>query len=156
MKIKQQLHLKCQELLQDRLRVLEKSMNDIYNNLESETKSTAGDKHETGRAMLHLEREKLGHQLAIINNQLQVFNKINFSSLITPIIFESNFGYFLVSSLSLISFIGQLASIKISSNLILLLAKGTLSNAPGASNFLCIDFAISISGEIITSIKIVL
>ena len=89
MKIKQQLHLKCQELLQDRLRVLEKSMNDIYNNLETETKSTAGDKHETGRAMLHLEREKLGHQLAIINNQLQVFNKINLEAQISRVVLGS-------------------------------------------------------------------
>ena len=89
MKIKQQLHLKCQELLQNRLRVLEKSMNDIYNNLESETKSTAGDKHETGRAMLHLEREKLGHQLAIINNQLQVFNKINLEAQISRVVLGS-------------------------------------------------------------------
>ena len=89
MKIKQQLHLKCQELLQDRLRVLEKSMNDIYNNLESETKSTAGDKHESGRAMLHLEREKLGHQLAIINNQLQVFNKINLEAQISRVVLGS-------------------------------------------------------------------
>ena len=89
MKIKQQLHLKCQELLQNRLRVLEKSMNDIYNNLESETKSTAGDKHETGRAMLHLEREKLSHQLAIINNQLQVFNKINLEAQISRVVLGS-------------------------------------------------------------------
>lgn len=89
MKIKQQLHLKCQELLQNRLRVLEKSMNDIYNNLETETKSTAGDKHETGRAMLHLEREKLGHQLAIINNQLQVFNKINLEAQISRVVLGS-------------------------------------------------------------------
>ena len=66
--------------------------------------------------------------------------------------FEFNFGNFLVSSLILISFIGQLVSIKISSNLILLFAKGTLSSEPGASSFLCRDFAISISGEIITSI----
>jgi len=88
-KIKQQLHLKCQELLQNRLRVVEKSMNDIYNNLESETKSTAGDKHETGRAMLHLEREKLGHQLAIINNQLQVFNKINLEAQISRVVLGS-------------------------------------------------------------------
>jgi transcription elongation GreA/GreB family factor len=88
-KIKQQLHLKCQELLQNRLRVLEKSMNDIYNNLESETKSTAGDKHETGRAMLHLEREKLGHQLATINNQLQVFNKINLEAQISRVVLGS-------------------------------------------------------------------
>ena len=89
MKIKQQLHLKCQELLQNRLRVVEKSMNDIYNNLESETKSTAGDKHETGRAMLHLEREKLGHQLAIINNQLQVSNKINLEAQISRVVLGS-------------------------------------------------------------------
>ena len=89
MKIKQQLHLKCQELLQNRLRVVEKSMNDIYNNLESETKSTVGDKHETGRAMLHLEREKLGHQLAIINNQLQVFNKINLEAQTSRVVLGS-------------------------------------------------------------------
>lgn len=30
----------------------------------SEDKSTAGDKHETGRAMMHLEQEKLHRQLA--------------------------------------------------------------------------------------------
>ena len=47
---------------------------------------------------------------------------------------------------------GHLLSTKISRSLILLSAKGTLSIAPGASNFLNIDFAISSSGEIITSI----
>ncbi|MDA7558872.1 GreA/GreB family elongation factor [Flavobacteriaceae bacterium] len=89
MKIKQQLYAKCQFWLQNRLRVVEKSMNDIYNNLESETKSTVGDKHETGRAMLHLEREKLGHQLAIINNQLQVFNKINLEAQTSRVVLGS-------------------------------------------------------------------
>ena len=64
-------------------------MSDIYNNLESETKSTAGDKHETGRAMLHLEREKLGHQLAIIKNQLQAFNKINLEAQTSRVILGS-------------------------------------------------------------------
>jgi transcription elongation GreA/GreB family factor len=88
-KIKQQLYAKCQFWLQNRLRVVEKSMNDIYNNLESETKSTVGDKHETGRAMLHLEREKLGHQLAIINNQLQVFNKINLEAQTSRVVLGS-------------------------------------------------------------------
>ena len=47
---------------------------------------------------------------------------------------------------------GHLLSTKISRSLILLSAKGTLSIAPGASNFLNIDFAISSSCEIITSI----
>ena len=32
--------------------------------VQTESKSTAGDKHETGRAMIHLEQEKLQKQLA--------------------------------------------------------------------------------------------
>ncbi len=63
-----------------------------------------------------------------------------------------NLGNFFVNSLSLISNIGHDSSIKISKSFILLSANGILSNAPGDSNFRCIDFAISISGEIITSI----
>ena len=66
--------------------------------------------------------------------------------------FASRLGCFFVNSLSLILIKLQLSLIKISNNLILLSANGTLSKAPGASNFLCIDFAISNSGEIITSI----
>ena len=53
-----------------------------------------------------------------------------------------------------ISFIGQFFSIDISNILTLSLPKGTLSNAPGASNLLYKDFATSSSGEIITSIGI--
>ena len=80
------------------------------------------------------------------------FRTTNFSSLITPIILAFNFGNFFVISLSLVFFKEQLSLIKISNNLILFFANGILSNAPGASNFLCNDFAISISGEMITSI----
>ena len=76
----------------------------------------------------------------------------NLLSLLIPIIFASNFGYLFVSSLNLIPIDLQSSLMNISSNLILLSANGTLSNAPGASNFLWIDLAISISGEIITSI----
>ena len=36
--------------------------------LQSETKSSAGDKHETGRAMLQLEMEKAGQQLSGITH----------------------------------------------------------------------------------------
>ncbi len=34
----------------------------LQDSLNNETKSTAGDKHETGRAMVQLEQEKLGKQ----------------------------------------------------------------------------------------------
>jgi len=44
--------------------------------LISETKSSAGDKHETGRAMLQLEREKLGKQLAEAEKTAQIMAKV--------------------------------------------------------------------------------
>ena len=44
--------------------------------LSSESKSTAGDKHETGRAMIQLEREKLGNQLKQLEQQEAVLRKI--------------------------------------------------------------------------------
>ena len=48
--------------------------------LTSETKSSAGDKHETGRAMLQLEREKLGQQLAEAEKMRQTLSKVPLAS----------------------------------------------------------------------------
>ena len=45
--------------------------------MSSETKSSAGDKHETGRAMLQLEMEKAGQQLASVQQMQQTLAKIN-------------------------------------------------------------------------------
>jgi len=45
--------------------------------MTSETKSSAGDKHETGRAMLQLEREKAGNQLAEIQKVKDVLSRID-------------------------------------------------------------------------------
>ena len=44
--------------------------------LTSESKSTAGDKHETGRAMLQLEREKLGQQLLEAEKMQQLLSRV--------------------------------------------------------------------------------
>lgn len=49
------------------------------NSLTSETKSSAGDKHETGRAMLQLEMEKASQQLEGLNEMKLVLNRINIS-----------------------------------------------------------------------------
>ncbi|WP_036195381.1 GreA/GreB family elongation factor [Maribacter antarcticus] len=54
----------CQTFVTERLGRLNSQAKEISDALTSETKSSAGDKHETGRAMLQLEREKLGIQLA--------------------------------------------------------------------------------------------
>lgn len=46
-----------------RVKTLEKALDDSRSEMVSESKSTAGDKHETGRAMAQLEQEKLGRQV---------------------------------------------------------------------------------------------
>ena len=46
------------------------AFDDLNSAITDDSKSTAGDKHETGRAMVHLEQEKLSKQL-IQNKYLQ-------------------------------------------------------------------------------------
>ena len=53
----------CKSQLAQTLEILETRKTEILVALESESKSSAGDKHETGRAMIQLEREKLGEQI---------------------------------------------------------------------------------------------
>ena len=77
MHLKDKLHKQCQDALNQRLEAIKSTISDIQNSLQSETKSTAGDKHETGRAMLQLEREKAGNQLAEIQKQIEILHKIN-------------------------------------------------------------------------------
>ncbi|WP_115460715.1 3-oxoacyl-ACP synthase [Winogradskyella aurantiaca] len=76
MSIKKQLLEQCGDLVGMRLRLLQNSILDIENSLNSETKSSAGDKHETGRAMIQLEREKLGNQLRIVEEQRNILKRI--------------------------------------------------------------------------------
>lgn len=45
----------------------------------NETKSSAGDKHETSRAMMQLEQEKLGKQLKELEEQRSELEKIDIS-----------------------------------------------------------------------------
>lgn len=80
MTIKEQLYNLCLVFVEQRLITVNKTILDIQNSLQSETKSSAGDKHETGRAMLQLEREKAGHQLAEIEKQKQILHKVNVES----------------------------------------------------------------------------
>lgn len=67
----------------------------------NETKSTAGDKHETGRAMMQLEQEKLGKQLQEAEGQLAEFEKIDFARLHQTIalgsLIETTRGFFFIT-----------------------------------------------------------
>lgn len=69
--IKQQLYEACSQQLQKRLEQLETRFADLDQALSQETKSSVGDKYETGRAMIHLEKDKLQQQKAVLLQQQQ-------------------------------------------------------------------------------------
>jgi len=70
----------CQKFIDQRSSRIQSQIKELQIALDSETKSSAGDKHETGRAMLQLEREKLGQQLAEVQDLNRVMQKIDISS----------------------------------------------------------------------------
>ncbi len=78
-KIKSELLNQCLSYVNQRQERILDTISDIQESLTSETKSTAGDKHETGRAMLQLEREKAGVQLAEVKKLQEIVNKIDTS-----------------------------------------------------------------------------
>jgi len=104
MSLKQDLYTQCQQLVDNRYQVIQKQIADLQQSLSSETKSSAGDKHETGRAMVQLEREKAGHQLAEINKIRTVLSKIdpktNHSHVgLGSLVFTSKANYYIAASL---------------------------------------------------------
>ena len=67
----------CWKHVNERTDRLKKQSDELQESLGSETKSSAGDKHETGRAMVQLEQEKLGQQLQELEATRSILKKIN-------------------------------------------------------------------------------
>lgn len=63
MSIKKNLYNICQFYIESRIKNIEDAMEIATESANGETKSSAGDKHETSRAMAHLEQEKCSAQL---------------------------------------------------------------------------------------------
>ncbi|PKA98202.1 transcription elongation GreA/GreB family factor [Flavobacteriaceae bacterium MAR_2009_75] len=70
----------CHRFVANRMVRIQDNISGVQESLQSETKSSAGDKHETGRAMLQLEREKLGQQLSEAEKMKAVLNKVNINN----------------------------------------------------------------------------
>jgi len=79
MNLKEELYKQCQDFVNKRLQTVQNTITSNQKALQSETKSSAGDKHETGRAMLQLEMEKAGQQLSGITLMKETIAKINIS-----------------------------------------------------------------------------
>ena len=100
MTIKESLFKKCESFVEKRLQSIQKANSEIQESLLSETKSSAGDKHETGRAMLQLEREKTGQQLAEIQKTQEILSKIDVSKTskticLGSVVYTSQANYFI-------------------------------------------------------------
>lgn len=74
--IKRATYAHCIQFVEERLKRIQLQIGELEYALTSETKSSAGDKHETGRAMIQLEREKCGQQLSELEKTKQVLSKV--------------------------------------------------------------------------------
>ena len=103
MNIKENLYNQCVAFVETRFQTIQNTINEIQIALTSETKSSAGDKHETGRAMLQLEREKAGNQLAEIQKIKEALSKINIENTsktisLGSVVYTSKSNYFIAIS----------------------------------------------------------
>ncbi|HET6991592.1 MAG TPA: 3-oxoacyl-ACP synthase [Bacteroidia bacterium] len=70
--LKNELLKASRRFVSERIGGMETAMKAAQESGNDETKSTTGDKHETGKAMMQLEQEKIGIQL----HELQKMNKV--------------------------------------------------------------------------------
>lgn len=101
MLLKQNIYSLCLQILNKKIEELNSALANATESANNETKSSAGDKHETARAMMQLEQEKLSHQLKDLQEQKTELEKIDISKISTQIakgtLIESNKGFLFLS-----------------------------------------------------------
>lgn len=76
---KQAVHQQCVLLLHKKQQELQDVLKGLTESAANETKSTAGDKHETALAMLQIEQENTSRQLNLLLTQISFLEKIDVS-----------------------------------------------------------------------------
>ncbi len=94
----------CQETVKKRHEKIQQTISAIEESLEDESKSSAGDKHETGRAMLQIDRENAGKQLQEIENLQALVKKIDITTIsdyvrLGSLVYTNNGTYFISISI---------------------------------------------------------
>ena len=77
MPIKEQLHVLCLAYIEERIKGANQAIQFAQSSANEETKSSAGDKYETGRAMAQLEIEKNSTQLAEAKKLKQILLQLD-------------------------------------------------------------------------------
>lgn len=72
-------HIKelCLNHIEGKIGMIEAALQETQASANSDTKSSAGDKHETSRAMAHIENERLAKQLSNLISQKVAVTNIN-------------------------------------------------------------------------------
>lgn len=74
--IKAKLLTACYTYVSEKTEYLQRAIRDLQDSANEETKSSAGDKYETGRAMAQIEIEKLAAQLHEVTSLRNTLDKI--------------------------------------------------------------------------------
>ena len=64
-------------IVQEKMQTLQKMISDLTIDAQNDAKGSAGDKHETALAMMHLEQEKLNQKLIEVLGQKAILDKID-------------------------------------------------------------------------------
>jgi transcription elongation GreA/GreB family factor len=102
MTLKQKIHNHYLELITDKVNALQQVLADLKESGANETKSTAGDKHETALAMLQIEQANTRAQLKELLAQKTALEKINpllaASVVVNGSLIKTNKGYLFLST----------------------------------------------------------
>ena len=79
MTFKQKIKSHYIQLLEAKILTLQNQIADLTTDAQNDAKGSAGDKHETALAMMHLEQEKLNQKLAESLNQKNILEAIDCS-----------------------------------------------------------------------------
>ena len=79
MTFKQKIHQHYLQQVQDKMDVFRDMIAALTEDAKNDAKGSAGDKHETALSMMHIEQEKLNHQLKEVIDQKAILDKIDSS-----------------------------------------------------------------------------
>lgn len=101
MSLKQKVHTHCLQLLSDKIVALQNILQELSEGTKENSKSSAGDKHETELAMIQIEQEAISKQLNEVLDQKAMFDKINIDfdsqQIIKGSLVKTNKGYLFLS-----------------------------------------------------------
>jgi len=77
------------DTLNNQIEVIQKQISSLSEDAQNDAKSSAGDKHETGLAMMHLEQEKLNAKLIELLDMHQIALKLSENKTVEKVVLGS-------------------------------------------------------------------